>query len=48
MKLLRILALLGRANQTASEGTYEILHVVMRRADSGTNIGYAVCCVKFL
>ncbi len=42
MKLLQILALLGHANQTASEGMYDILHDVMRRADSGINIGYAV------
>ncbi len=42
MKLLQILALLGQANRTTSEGMYDILREVMRRADSGINIGYAV------
>ena len=35
MKLLRILSLLGRADQTASESMYEVLLDVMRRADTG-------------
>ncbi len=47
MKLLQILALLGHANQTASEGMYELLRSVMRRADSGTNIGYAVWYIAY-
>jgi AP-4 complex subunit epsilon-1 len=35
MKLLRILSLLGRADQAASESMYEVLLDVMRRADTG-------------
>lgn len=42
MRLLRILALLGRADQAASEQMYEVLLDVMRRADTGINVGYAI------
>jgi len=42
MRLLRILGMLGYADQTASEGMYEVLMEVMRRADSGINVGYAI------
>ncbi|CAM9395079.1 unnamed protein product [Sphacelaria rigidula] len=48
MRLLRILALLGRADRATSEGMYEVLMDVMRRADTGINVGYAVVyeCVR--
>jgi AP-4 complex subunit epsilon-1 len=48
MHLLRILAMLGKGDQVASEGMYEVLVDVMRRADTGINIGYAVVyeCVR--
>ena len=42
LRLLRLLALLGRADQAASEGMYEVLVDVMRRADTGINVGYAI------
>lgn len=42
IRLLKILAMLGQADQAASEGMYEILHDVMRRADTGINVGYAI------
>ena len=42
IQLLRFLALLGHGDQAASEGMYEILSEVMRRADTGINVGYAV------
>lgn len=42
MNLLRIMALLGRGDQASSEGMYEILVDVMRRADTGINVGYAI------
>ncbi|CAN0476291.1 unnamed protein product, partial [Scytosiphon promiscuus] len=42
MRLLRILALLGKADRATSEGMYEVLMDVMRRADTGINVGYAV------
>lgn len=38
MQLLRILAVLGANDKAASEGMYEILHEVMKRADIGINI----------
>ena len=48
IKLLTILALLGHADQRASQGMYEILHEVMKRADIGINVGYAIVyeCVR--
>merc|ERR1719428_1951642 len=48
VKLLSILSVLGNADQKASEQMYEILQEVMRRADSGVNVGYAIIyeCVK--
>ena len=42
MKLLRILAHLGRSDGAASEQMYEVLLDVMRRADTGINVGYAI------
>jgi AP-4 complex subunit epsilon-1 len=42
MKLLRILSLLGRADQAASEQMYEVLLDVMRKADAAINVGYAI------
>lgn len=42
MNLLKVLALLGRGDQAASEGMYEVLVDVMKRADTGINIGYAI------
>ena len=48
MNILRILSLLGRGDQTASEGMYEVLVDAMKRADTGINVGYAIVyeCVK--
>ena len=48
IKLLKILAILGAADQTSSEGMYEVILEVMRRADTGINVGYAIIyeCVK--
>lgn len=42
MKLLRLLAMLGHADKKASEQMYEVLLGAMRRADSGTNVGFAI------
>ena len=42
MNLLRVLALLGKNDQASSEGMYEVLVDVMKRADTGINIGYAI------
>ena len=42
MHLLRILAVLGRGDRSASEGMYEVLGEVMRKADTGINVGYAI------
>jgi hypothetical protein len=42
MHILRILAVLGRGDQAASEGMYEVLGEVMRKADTGINVGYAI------
>ena len=54
MNLLRLLALLGKNDQASSEGMYEVLVDVMKRADTGINIGYAIgecllpnCCCFF-
>ncbi|KAG7400270.1 AP-4 complex subunit epsilon-1 [Phytophthora boehmeriae] len=48
IRLLKILAVLGQADQQTSEGMYEVLHDVMRRADTGINVGYAIIyeCVQ--
>ena len=48
LQLLKTLALLGVSDQRASEGMYEVLYDVLRRADTGINIGYAVIydCVR--
>ncbi|CCI10452.1 unnamed protein product [Albugo candida] len=48
IRLLKILSLLGQADQQTSEGMYEVLHDVMRRADTGINVGYAIIyeCVR--
>ena len=48
IKLLQILGVLGQADQAASEGMYEVIHEVMRRADTGINVGYAIMyeCVR--
>ena len=42
MALLKLLAILGRGDQASSEGMYEVLVDVMRRADTGINVGYAL------
>ena len=42
MNILRILALLGRGDQASSEGMYEVLVDVMKRADTGINVGFAI------
>ena len=42
MHLLKILALLGKADQVSSEGMYEVLVDVIKRADTGINVGYAI------
>ena len=48
LKLLQILAVLGASDKNASEGMYEILREVMKRADIGINVGYAIVyeCVR--
>ena len=48
MKLLQLLSVLGRADQKASEGMYEVLLDVIRRADTGINVGFAIIyeCVR--
>jgi AP-4 complex subunit epsilon-1 len=49
VRLLELLAFLGRDDQNNSENMYEILTQVLRRADdTGINIGYAIVyqCVK--
>jgi len=42
IKLLQLLATLGSNDKQNSEAMYEVLGECMRRADTGTNIGYAV------
>ena len=42
MNILRTLAVLGRGDQAASEEMYEVLADVMKRADTGINVGYAI------
>jgi len=48
MRLLRLLAVLGHGDQKVSEGMYEMLIDVMKRSDTGINVGYAVMyeCVR--
>ena len=48
MKLVRILATLGKNDAQASNGMYEILSDCLKRADVGVNAGYAVMyeCVR--
>jgi AP-4 complex subunit epsilon-1 len=48
MKLVRILASLGKNDAQASNGMYEILSDCLKRADVGVNAGYAVMyeCVR--
>ncbi|EKX53145.1 Adaptor protein complex 4 subunit epsilon [Guillardia theta CCMP2712] len=47
-KILKLLAVLGHANQKVSEEMYEVLRETMARADLKTTIGYAVIfeCIK--
>ena len=46
--LLKILGFLGNADQATSEHMYEVLHQVMKRADTGINVGYAIVyeCIR--
>ncbi len=48
LKLLQILGVLGANDRATSEGMYEILHEVMKRANIGINVGYAIVyeCVR--
>lgn len=48
IKLLQMLASLGQNEKRGSESMYEVIAECMRRADTGTNIGYAIVyeCVK--
>jgi len=48
MKIVRILAVVGKNDANASNGMYEILGECMRKADVGINAGYAVIyeCVR--
>lgn len=34
--------MLGRGDQASSEGMYEVVVEVMKRADTGINVGYAI------
>jgi AP-4 complex subunit epsilon-1 len=42
MRLLRTLAVLGRGDRATSEGMYEVILDIMRKADTGVNVGYAI------
>ena len=42
MKLIRILAILGKGDKSSSEGMYAILADTIKRADTGINAGFAV------
>lgn len=48
IKLLKLLALLGHANQRASEEMYEVLRQTLQAAEPKTTIGYAIMyeCIK--
>lgn len=48
MKLLQLLSVLGASEKSSSDQMYEVLHEVLKRADIGTNIGYALVyeCVR--
>lgn len=48
MKIVRILAVLGKNDANTSNGMYEILGDCMKRADVGINAGYAVVyeCIR--
>eukprot|EP00922_Rhytidocystis_sp_ex-Travisia-forbesii_P059312 GHVS01087943.1.p1 GENE.GHVS01087943.1~~GHVS01087943.1.p1 ORF type:complete len:1048 (-),score=161.32 GHVS01087943.1:328-3471(-) len=48
VKLLSMLSTLGNADKKTSEQMYETLYEVVRRADAGVNVGYAIIyeCVK--
>jgi AP-4 complex subunit epsilon-1 len=48
MKIIRVLSIVGKGDQEASEGMYEMLAETMKRADTGINAGYAIQyeCVK--
>uniref|UniRef100_A0A7S2WTQ1 AP-4 complex subunit epsilon-1 C-terminal domain-containing protein n=1 Tax=Rhizochromulina marina TaxID=1034831 RepID=A0A7S2WTQ1_9STRA len=48
MRLLQIMAVLGHGDQSSSEQMYEVLVDVMRRADTGINVGYAIVyeCIR--
>ena len=48
INLLKILGYLGNADQSTSEHMYEVLHQVMKRADTGINVGYAIVyeCIR--
>eukprot|EP00899_Mesostigma_viride_P027947 jgi/Mesvir1/8337/Mv12598-RA.1 len=48
IRLLKILALLGAGDKSASEGMFSVLGDVLRRGDSGITIGHAVVyeCVR--
>ena len=43
-----MLSTLGTADQRSSEGMYEVLYDVLRRADTGIKLGYACIyeCVR--
>lgn len=42
MKIVRILAVLGKGDKASSEGMYAILSECISRADSGINAGFAI------
>eukprot|EP01027_Heterolobosea_sp_BB2_P019508 GEZU01027403.1.p1 GENE.GEZU01027403.1~~GEZU01027403.1.p1 ORF type:complete len:886 (+),score=197.29 GEZU01027403.1:117-2774(+) len=48
IRIMKILAVLGADDKSASEEMYQVLSEVMKRADSGLNIGHAITyeCVR--